>query len=154
MFREEGGLLMAFRGGIYCWRGCKRLFGVISSKSRLLSPTKAQQTDVKWQLLFFLKSLTSDVENDFGHWAGLFLWVVNLPAWIFRSSVSRSQFWSQMTEKAERRWNLICFSTSVEWLIWIWHSEIINRDNSHLCAESAAAVIKRSKVAASQKNIE
>lgn len=55
---------MAFRGGIYGWRECKRLFGVISSKSRLLSPTKAQQTDVKWQLLFFLKSLTSDVEND------------------------------------------------------------------------------------------
>lgn len=69
----RGGLLMAFRGGIYCWRGCKRLFGVISSKSRLLSPTKAQQTDVKWQLLFFLKSLTPDVENDFGHSAGLFL---------------------------------------------------------------------------------
>lgn len=45
-----GGLLMAFRGGIYCWRGCKRLFGVVSSKSRPLSPTKAQQTDVKWQL--------------------------------------------------------------------------------------------------------
>lgn len=40
------GFLMGFRGGIYCWSGCKRLFGVISSKSRPLGPTKAQQTDV------------------------------------------------------------------------------------------------------------
>lgn len=55
--RRRGGFLMGYRGGIYCWRGCKRLFGVISSKNRLPSPTKAQQPDVEWQLLCFLKSL-------------------------------------------------------------------------------------------------
>lgn len=111
--RRRRGFLMGYSGGIYCWSGCKRLFGVISSKSRLPSPTKAQQADVEWQLLCFLKSLAVMYTHRL-YSLNRLMWKttlgiqqgcspVNLPAWVFHSSLSPSRSRSQTKTREEKQ---------------------------------------------------